>query len=131
MMPKVTATPLCLTLDSDNLPEELEDADGGGESEQPESTLCERDWLDFSPSMRATSTSVLVHTSAPSSDLLFESSVNTPSSWMSDMAREMIVSDVLQGAFGNDTAFLIWYCLWWMLIKTRMAKMLESFSAIQ
>jgi len=87
-MPQVTATLLCLTPEGDDLPEELEDADGGGgESERPESTLCERKWLDFSLSLWATSTSVLVHTSAPSSNLLFESSVNIPSSWMSDMAR--------------------------------------------
>lgn len=43
VMPKVTATPLRLAPEGDDLPDELEDADGGGESERPESMLCERE----------------------------------------------------------------------------------------
>jgi hypothetical protein len=89
VIPNVTATPPCREEtedeDEDDLPEELSDCEG--ELERLESVLGERESLEFSSILRATSRSVLVHTSAPSSDLRSESSDHVPSSWMSDMAR--------------------------------------------
>src|SRR6266702_7143963 len=43
----------------------------------------------------------------------------------------MISSEVPRGALGKDTAFLIWYCLWWIRARTRRPTMLLSFSATQ
>jgi hypothetical protein len=82
---KVTAAPPRQILEGVDLLEEL--LNRSEELEWREPMLCEREWLEFSSTLQATSMSLFVHTNAPSSGLRSYSSVETPSSLMSDMAR--------------------------------------------